>query len=232
MQVKADSNCQSTPGEIFHEKPSVMEQVGKAIYHAADSRGRPLSGRPRLETCASTLARKDGCMTKAPGITNLLGLSLFAIGQNVPPPEVPANLKAAEGEEVILLARASGSQIYVCQIGSDQKFSWVLKAPDAELRDSQGALIGHHFAGPTWEHNDGSEVTGAIAAQQNAPDANSIPLLLVPAARHSGNGIFSRGTTIQRIHTKGGQPPNVPNCKESARAKECKSPKPATSNFN
>jgi hypothetical protein len=163
-------------------------------------------------------------VTKAPGITSLLGLSLFAIGQNVPPPEVPANLKAAEGEEVILLARASGSQIYVCQIGSDQKFSWVLKAPDAELRDTQGALIGHHFAGPTWKHNDGSEVTGAMSAKQNAPDANSIPWLLVHATGHSGNGILSRVTTIQRIHTKGGQPPNVADCNESARRKEVKSP--------
>src|SRR5258707_12560638 len=110
-----------------------MEQVGKAIYHAADSRGRPLSGRPRLETCGSPLARKDGCVTKASGITSLLGLSLLAIGQNVPPPEVPANLKAAEGEEVILLARASGSQIDVCRIGSDQKFPRALQAPATEF---------------------------------------------------------------------------------------------------
>src|SRR5260370_12743210 len=142
MQVKADSNCQTTPGDIFHEKPSLMEQVGKAIYHAADSRGRPLSGRPRLETCGSPLARKDGCVTKAPGITSLLGLSLFAIGQNVPPPEVPANLKAAEREEVILLARGSGSPNYVCQNRADPHFSRLFKAADHGLTDSQRPLHG------------------------------------------------------------------------------------------
>lgn len=163
-------------------------------------------------------------MTKSSRISGLLGISMFAIGQNVPPPDVPASLKAAEGEEVILLARASGSQIYVCQIGPDQKFSWVLKAPEAELRDVQGALIGHHFAGPTWKHTDGSEVKGAVVARQDAPDAGSIPWLLLRAAGHSGDGLFSRVTTIQRIHTSGGQPPGAATCDESSRGKEVKSP--------
>ena len=89
-------------------------------------------------------------MIKPLGITLFLGASLVALSQNAPPADLPTNLRAPEGEELILMARASGSQIYVCQVGTDQKLSWVFKAPEAELHDAQGTLIGSHFAGPTW----------------------------------------------------------------------------------
>ena len=89
-------------------------------------------------------------MIKPLGITLFLGASLVALSQNAPQADLPTNLRAPEGEELILMARASGSQIYVCQVGTDQKLSWVFKAPEAELHDAQGTLIGSHFAGPTW----------------------------------------------------------------------------------
>src|SRR5271165_820311 len=101
-----------------------------------------------------------------PVITKLLPLSLFlaivlpAAGQSIPRPDVPDKIKAPAGEEVVLLTHASGSQIYVCQAAPDGQPAWTLKAPDAELRDAQGAVIGSHFAGPAWKLNDGSEVTG------------------------------------------------------------------------
>ena len=157
------------------------------------------------------------------GITLVLGASLMAVSQDTPPADLPANLRAPEGEELILVARASGSQIYVCQVGTDQKLSWVFKAPEAELHDAQGTLIGSHFAGPAWKHNDGSQVTGAVTARQDAPDPKSIPWLLLHATGHSGNGILSRVTTIQRVHTKGGQPPGAAECDETVRGKEVKS---------
>jgi hypothetical protein len=36
--------------------------------------------------------------------------------------------------------------------------------------------------------------------------------LLVAATGHWGNGILVRVTSIQRIHTKGGQPPSASDC--------------------
>jgi hypothetical protein len=152
-----------------------------------------------------------------------LGLALISFGQNKRPTDIPTNLQAPEGEEVILQAHASGSQIYVCQAGADQKLAWTLKAPEAELQDAQGAVIGHHYAGPAWKHTDGSEVTGAVSARQDAPDPDAIPWLLLRATGHSGNGILSRVTTIQRIHTKGGRPPGSATCDESTRGHEVKS---------
>src|SRR5580704_5911025 len=76
------------------------------------------------------------------------------------PPNVPEAIQAPAGTEVVLIAHASGSQIYTCQAGADGKFSWTLKAPEAELRDRSDQVIGEHSAGPAWKLKDGSAVTG------------------------------------------------------------------------
>jgi hypothetical protein len=130
-----------------------------------------------------------------------------AIAQQLTKPDVPEKLAAPESEVLVLQAHATGSQIYVCQPGPDSKLAWILKAPEANLFDANEKQIGKHFGGPTWKHNDGSEVVGKVVARQDSPDADSIPWLLLTAANHSGDGVLSGVTTIQRIHTKGGQAP-------------------------
>src|SRR5260370_12967734 len=131
-------------------------------------------------------------------------------------PEVQKKLEAPVGEEVLLSAHAKGVQIYACQAGADQKRAWVLKGPDAELTDAEGKTIAHHFAGPTWKHADGSEVTGKVA-EQDAPKANAIPWLLLTAASHRGEGVFRRVTSIQRIRTEGGPAPEANTSDSSAK---------------
>jgi hypothetical protein len=153
----------------------------------------------------------------------LIGFATLASGQGISRPDVPDKIKAPSGEEVVLLAHASGSQIYVCQQGTDGKFGWLLKAPEAELHDQQGAIIGRHYAGPTWKYKDGSEVTGKAAARVDSPAQDSIPWLLVTATGHSGNGAFRSVTSIQRIHTKGGQPPRAVDCNATKAGVEAKS---------
>jgi hypothetical protein len=164
--------------------------------------------------------------TKRPGIVTLFAMVILATGvcaQNVSRPNVPDEIKAPAAEETILMVHASGSQIYVCQSASDKQSTWILKAPDAELHDQQGAIIGHHYGGPSWRNNDGSEVIGKAVAKVDSPDPNSIPWLLVTATGHSGEGVLSRVTSIQRINTKGGMPPPVAECNMAARNVEVKS---------
>ena len=127
--------------------------------------------------------------------------------QKETPPDVPDSIQAPAGEEVVLLAHATGSQIYTCQATADGKFSWTLKAPEAELHDRKDKLIGEHSAGPTWKLKDGSEVTGKAAAKVDALDPGSIPWLLVKVVSHTGNGLLTNVTTIQRVRTHGGQSP-------------------------
>jgi len=147
----------------------------------------------------------------------------FVLGFGPARPEVPQSLKAPAGEEVILMAHATGVQIYVCQAETAQKAAWVLKAPEAELTDATGKQIVLHFAGPAWKHIDGSEVTGKVVAKQDAPKADAIPWLLLSAASHTGEGVLARVTTIQRIRTAGGLPPKASDCNVSANGKESRS---------
>jgi hypothetical protein len=186
-------------------------------------------------TCASTglprqIRDSSFCRVKLlPVITRVLQFSLLmgivaqVHGQTVARPDVPDKIKAPAGENIVLLAHASGSQIYVCQPGTDGKLAWTLKAPDAELHDQQGAVIGRHYAGPTWKDNDGSEVTGKAVGKVDSPEPDSIPWLLVTATGHSGDGVFSRVTSVQRIHTKGGAPPAAGDCNASKQNAEVKS---------
>jgi hypothetical protein len=127
-------------------------------------------------------------------------------------PEVPDAIKPPSAQSIVLRAHAAGVQIYDCRASADGAPNWVLEAPEAQLRNEAGAVIGRHYAGPTWKHKDGSEVSGKAAAHADSPDASSIPWLLVTATGHSGAGIFARVTSIQRVHTKGGQPPAASGC--------------------
>jgi Protein of unknown function (DUF3455) len=124
------------------------------------------------------------------------------------PPDVPDTIAVPAGLEVVLYAHATGSQIYTCQSAADGKFAWTLKAPEADLHDRKDKVIGTHFAGPTWKLKDGSEVTGKAAAKVDSLGGESIPWLLVNVVGHSGKGLLDSVTTIQRIRTHGGMPPN------------------------
>jgi hypothetical protein len=135
--------------------------------------------------------------------------------------KIPDQLKPPAGEELILRARATGHQIYVCQAGSDGRRAWTLKMPQAELFDEKGAAIGSHYAGPTWKLNDGSEIAGKMATRVDAPDKSAIPWLLVTVTSNSGKGALMHATSIQRIHTSGGLPPA--ECGESQLGTETKS---------
>ena len=117
-----------------------------------------------------------------------------------PPQDVPENLKAPAGEELLLQAHAEGDQIYSCD-GS----RWTLSGPEAKLFHA-GRQVGSHFAGPTWKWSDGSQVTGKPMASATL-DADSIPWLLLTATEHAGEGVMKNVSTIERLHTKGGAAP-------------------------
>jgi hypothetical protein len=120
--------------------------------------------------------------------------------------EVPQQLQPPANEKLLFKVHANGDQVYTCK-GESAQFTWTLKAPDAQLFDKDGKPFGKHFAGPSWEANDGSRVTGKAVANAPSPDPESIPWLLVNIVSHDGNGVLSNATTIQRLNTKGGKAP-------------------------
>lgn len=120
--------------------------------------------------------------------------------------QVPPQLQVPANEQLFLQVHAKGDQIYTCKADGAQ-FNWTLKAPEAQLFDKDGKPFGKHFAGPVWEANDGSRVTGKAVASAPSPDAGSIPWLIVNIVSHEGSGVLARATSIQRLNTKGGKAP-------------------------
>ena len=209
------------PRCIFFASPSAYPSTpGPASFPSHRLFDRFTGSRPRSRTSQSF-------SVKLPVMRHALALALLipfhvAVAQSVSRPEVPEKLAAPASERVVLQLHATGSQNYVCRAGADQKFTWVFEAPEAELFDSRSKVIGKHYAGPTWQHSDGSEVVGKVVARQDAPEPDAIPWLLLTAASHTGNGILTGVTTIQRIRTHGGQPP-AGGCDDSHNGSKTKS---------
>lgn len=163
-------------------------------------------------------------MKKLFGALFAMAITLGTNGYGIARPDVPEILKAPPGEKVILVGHATGVQIYVCQAGTNPPFAWTLKAPEANLTDTSGKKIIHHFAGPTWKHIDGSEVVGKKVAQEDASKPDAIPWLLLKATSHAGQGVLTRVTSIQRIHTDGGVTRYAETCNASTNGNEFRSP--------
>ena len=111
---------------------------------------------------------------------------------------------AAPGETVVLSAHAEGAQVYECKAGADGKLGWAFREPIATLL-VDGKTVGRHYAGPNWEHADGSAVVGKVVGNAPGTTANDIPWLKLDVATHRGSGVLSPVTTVQRINTKGGK---------------------------
>lgn len=138
-------------------------------------------------------------------------------------PPIPESLKVPPAQVLSLEARADGVQIYACSASNADptRFEWVFQAPEADLFDSNGKKIGKHYAGPTWESNDGSKVVGEVVARDAGPDAGAIPWLLLSAKSTSGKGVFSQILSVQRLSTVGGKAP-AERCDKAQSGKEAR----------
>jgi hypothetical protein len=145
---------------------------------------------------------------------------------------MPENLKVPGTQVLSVVAQANGVQIYECNASKADptRFEWAFKAPEAELFDSAGKKIGKHYAGPTWESDDGSKVVGEVKARDDGPDANAIPWLLLSAKSAEGSGIFGKTQSVQRVKTVGGKAP-VDGCNQAQVGKVARIAYRATYNF-
>ena len=116
------------------------------------------------------------------------------------------------------------------QVQLRERFEWIFNAPEADLFDMAGNKIAKHYAGPTWESNDGSKVVGEVKAKDNGPDPNAIPWLLLSAKSSSGTGVFRQVKSIQRANTIGGKTP-AEACSQPQAGKVARVGYKATYNF-
>ena len=134
------------------------------------------------------------------------------------PMSAPEALRPPSGQVLFIEVPATGVQIYECAANRDNpaRFEWAFKAPEAKLVDRSGRALGIHYGGPTWESVDGSTVVAEVRARDAGTDAGAIPWLLLGAKSTSGNGVFSRVRSIQRLETVGGKAPAEPCTAEQA----------------
>ena len=120
---------------------------------------------------------------------------------------------ATVGEATVVTLHAEGVQVYECKTGgdnagsdkpgSDHKLVWTLREPIATLLLA-GKTVGRHYAGPTWQHVDGSSVVGKVVANAPGKTPTDIPWLKLQATTRKGQGMLSGVATVQRINTQGG----------------------------
>jgi hypothetical protein len=130
----------------------------------------------------------------------LSGLCVNAFAAETPLPDAIA----APGEAVVLSVHAEGAQVYECKAGADGKSAWAFREPIATLL-VDGKTVGRHYAGPNWEHNDGSAVVGKTAGNAPGKTPNDIPWLKLSVVSQRGSGVLTGVTTVQRINTRGGK---------------------------
>jgi hypothetical protein len=131
----------------------------------------------------------------------LLGVIMSASAAETPVPDAIA----APGETVILTVHAQGAQLYECKAGTDGKSAWAFREPIATLM-VDGKTVGRHYAGPNWEHSDGSAVVGKAAGSVPGAMLSDIPWLKLEVISRRGSGVLAGVTTVQRINTRGGMP--------------------------
>lgn len=116
-------------------------------------------------------------------------------------PQLPAAI-AAPGQTPIVTLHAEGAQLYECK-EKDGKLTWAFREPIAALI-ADGRTVGRHYAGPTWEDNDGSAVVAKSAASAPGATAGDVAWLKLDVVEHRGGGLLSPAASVQRINTHGG----------------------------
>jgi hypothetical protein len=162
----------------------------------------------------SSIVLLAACAMPPAGSSPSVATSQDALSNSDCPASVPAALAPAADQELFRVYPAEGVQIYRCTAAANGTFSWVFDSPDALLLsnddwDDEGErrIVGHHYAGPTWEYKDHSTVVGHKVAAATV-DPTAIPWLLLTAASHAGSGLFTDVTTVQRLNTTGGNAPS------------------------
>jgi hypothetical protein len=156
-----------------------------------------------------------------------LAIAPNAAAQVVTPPAVPANLEVPDGNIPYLIARADGTQNYVC-LPTSSGYTWTFFGPQATLFVDVDQQVTTHFLSPnpaesgtpraTWQHSGDTSTVWAVAIA-NSTDASfvasgAIPWLLLRVVGSEVDGTLTGTTYIQRVNTAGGIAP-VTGCKSA-----------------
>lgn len=129
-----------------------------------------------------------------------LMLSSPAFGAALTP---PAAFEVAD-RVTALSVHAVGAQLYQCEPDASGQLAWSFREPIATLINDEGKTIGRHFAGPTWELDDGGAVKGKLLASAPGAGADDIALLKLTVSERRGAGVLAGVSLVLRLNTHGG----------------------------
>ena len=133
---------------------------------------------------------------------------------------LPEAVRVPAGQKMTMSTTGVGELTYECREKKDTagQYEWAFVGPVATLYAPGKKPVGKYYAGPTWEANDGSKVTGKQVAVSPS-SAGNIPMQLVKAEPAMGAGAMQGVTYIQRLNTKGGVAPAMA-CDAPAKGKK------------
>lgn len=135
-------------------------------------------------------------------LTTALAVAAGALSVGVARAQLPDAIAALDAAPLVTL-HAEGAQIYECKTGSDGELTWTFREPIASLM-LDGRTVGRHYAGPTWEHVDGSSVQAKVVGNAPGATANDIAWLKLEVVERRGTGALTGADIIQRINTASG----------------------------
>jgi uncharacterized protein DUF3455 len=154
-------------------------------------------------TLLQRLPRRSYVPASSSCVWGIVLLAICLVTFSLSAEQTSSSIDVPQGVHLLLQAKGKGVQIYTCTSGE-----WTLKAPDAKLLDARGKVIGSHFAGPTWQLTDGSQLKAKAIGSQPSPETTAVAWLLLQALPDSGTGKFANITYIRRTETHGGVAPN------------------------
>jgi Protein of unknown function (DUF3455) len=116
--------------------------------------------------------------------------------------EVPAAVASGVKGEIMKL-HAEGVQIYECKAEAGKAAAWTFREPLAVLM-KDGATVGRHYGGPSWELASGGAIAGKVDGQAPGSAAGDIKLLRLNVTERRGEGELTKASVIQRLETRGG----------------------------
>lgn len=152
------------------------------------------------------------CAASVPGPTQL---SLGQQQKLVPPANdtLPVSLRAQPREVLQDALSAVGDETYTCR-RNQGRLAWVATGTEATLIDPSRASVGTVMPNRMFSAYDGSYVVGQVTADEIVT-TNTLPWQRVVAhfnaGERRGEGRFAKTTSVQRVLTSGGLPPD-PRC--------------------
>jgi hypothetical protein len=191
------------------ERAEEMQESRSDIVPASSDKldNRKYQPLARYREWSQNIRQNSVCLCEAIGMIALV-LAVASMARDSTAQTAKESIDVPPHSRLLLRAVGSGDQVYACVNGN-----WALKAPDAKLLNEEGSVIGRHFAGPTWQLDDGSRIKGKVVAKQVAPDATAVPWLLLESV--GGTGRLGAVRFIQRTGTHGGNAPDG-SCSQSA----------------